>query len=256
MRPSFFPLEEASLRGFLNLVFPFQCPLCDKILQERGLCGSCWGRLNFLGSFTCARCSFPLPSFGNTSVEQEALLLCLSCLSDPPPFERVFSVFIYDEESRGLLMRFKHGLELSLTPLFSQWLFEKGSSLLKQTDLLIPVPLHWTRLIKRRFNQAATLAQSLEHKTGLLQNPFLLKRRRKTVPQGNLTLKQRTENVKGAFEISRRHHSLLQGARVTLIDDVYTTGAPLKACAQTLLKEGAASVSALTLARVFRPETF
>ncbi|MGL6187693.1 MAG: ComF family protein [Holosporales bacterium] len=256
MRPSFLPLAETPLRGLLDLIFPFQCPLCDKILRERGLCGSCWGRLNFLGSFTCARCSFPLPSLGNASVEQEALLLCLSCLSDPPPFERVFSVFIYDEASRGLLMRLKHGLELSLTPLFSQWLFEKGSPLWKQTDLLIPVPLHWTRLIKRRFNQAAILAQSLEHKTGLLYNPFLLKRSGKTVSQGNLNLNQRIENVKGAFEISHRHHPLLQGARVTLIDDVYTTGATLKACAHTLLKGGAASVSALTLARVFRPEIF
>jgi ComF family protein len=118
---------------------------------------------------------------------------------------------------------------------------------------LVPVPLHWTRLAWRSFNQSAVLCHHLAPLTGVPTAPLILQRTRPTVSQGHLTPTQRTANVRGAFKISDRKRHLVQGARVVLVDDVYTTGATVRACAQTLLRGGAAWVSVLTLARVPRP---
>lgn len=215
-------------------------------MHTRGLCGPCWQQLTFLSRSSCVTCGFPLSL---TPASEEENLSCGACLAYPPLFKRGLSVLLYDEHSRKFLLRFKHGKELSLAPLFVTWLFARGATLWPETDLLIPVPLHWTRLVSRSFNQAALLTHLLGKKTGLLDQPFLLKRTRRTPPQGHKRASGRHENVKGAFTVTPRLLPFLQGARVTLVDDVYTTGATLKACTETLLRGGAASVSILTLAR-------
>lgn len=235
-----------SCRRFINWLLPFQCPGCRKFTVERGMCGSCWGKLTFLSDPCCAQCSYPFSFF----VQEGAL--CGKCLATPPLFQKGLSVFIYDTVSKNLILKFKHGKDLSLLPLLSEWLFQRGKPFFEAADLILPVPLHWTRLWMRRFNQAALLAKNLSQKTGIPYTPTLLKRTRRTPSQGHLNVKQRIANVARAFKVDSREQLLLKGARIILVDDVYTTGATLEACAKVLLAQGARCVMVLTLARVVR----
>jgi len=117
---------------------------------------------------------------------------------------------------------------------------------------LIPVPLHWTRLFSRRFNQAALLAQALGRVTGKAVAVDALVRHKKTPSQGHLGVKARARNVQGAFRVPPRRRPQVRGRRVVLVDDVYTTGATVRAAAKALLRAGAVDVDVVTLARVVK----
>ncbi|MEO5338699.1 MAG: ComF family protein, partial [Magnetospirillum sp. WYHS-4] len=166
---------------------------------------------------------------------------------------RARAAVAYGETSRKLLLAFKHGDRTDSAPALGQWLQRAGGDLLPQVDLIAPVPLHWTRLFLRRYNQAALLARELGRLSGLPVVPDLLVRKRRTASQGHLNPRQRKENLQGAFAVHPRRRAGLAGKRVLLVDDVLTTGATVAACARTLAKAGAASVDVLTLARVLRP---
>ena len=157
----------------------------------------------------------------------------------------------YDSGSRGLVLAFKHADRTQNAPAFAAWMARAGADALARADLLVPVPLHWTRLVRRRFNQAALLARALSKRTGVPFAPDLLARVRMTRTQGDLTRAQRRRNVRGAFQV--RATAPLRGKTVVLIDDVMTTGATFEACARALRRAGAREVRALALARVVRP---
>ena len=177
----------------------------------------------------------------------------LGCTRDAPDFDRCRSALRYDDESRGLVLAFKHGDRTQSAPLFGRWMVQAGSALLRETDLIVPVPLHWTRLLSRRFNQSALLCQRIGRETGIAVLPDGLVRRRRTASQGHLTPSQRSDNVRGAFRPHPRRGARLAGRRILLVDDVLTTGSTVSACARVLRRAGAASVDVLTLARVVRP---
>ena len=118
--------------------------------------------------------------------------------------------------------------------------------------MLLPVPLHWRRLFLRRYNQSAMLAKELSQRYGKAFSSGVLQRRRATRSQGRLSGEARRRNVAGAFRIRPSEQSLIEGRRILLIDDVYTTGATVNACVSCLLRAGAGAVDVLTLARVLR----
>ena len=121
---------------------------------------------------------------------------------------------------------------------------------LTDADALVPVPLHWTRLLARRFNQAAELTRHLSDLTGIANEPLLLKRVRRTRHQVGLTRAQRLDNVTGAFRVAEDREGWIRGKRLVLVDDVLTTGATLEACCRVLRRAGAARIDVLTAARV------
>jgi ComF family protein len=126
--------------------------------------------------------------------------------------------------------------------------------LLDETDVILPVPLHLSRLWTRRYNQAAELARALSRLSGKSLNVLALTRSRPTASQGAMrSAKARRRNMLGAFRISPRHKSAIAGRNILLIDDVLTTGATVEACARALKRAGAAKVFVLALARVVRP---
>lgn len=178
-------------------------------------------------------------------------MVCGGCIAQPPSFDRALGVCAYDAPFRKLFFRFKHGKDLTLAPLFAQWLYGRGAPLWGEADVLIPVPLHWRRLAWRSFNQAAVLCHALAPLTGVKVVTSCLKRLKATKSQGHLTHAQRMANVSGVFGVPDARH--IQGARVVLVDDVYTTGATVMACAKTLRRAGAHSICVLTLGRVVRP---
>lgn len=116
-----------------------------------------------------------------------------------------------------------------------------------EIDSIIPVPLHKRRLRWRGFNQALMLAREISEITGIWVDPNTLIRVRYTRPQTRLPFKERSENVKGAFEVARE--TFVRDRSVLLVDDVATTGSTLTECARVLKKAGARRVEALTIAR-------
>ena len=118
----------------------------------------------------------------------------------------------------------------------------------KGVDVMIPVPLHYTRILKRRFNQSALLAKEINKLNGIPVDFGSLGRRRKTRPQVEFSGHERINNVKGAFIV--KNPARIKGKRILLLDDVMTTGSTLKECALALKRAGAKSVDTLTIARV------
>jgi ComF family protein len=146
----------------------------------------------------------------------------------------------------------KHGDRLHLAPPLAQWMKRAGKEILLAADLQLPVPLHWTRLFARRYNQVAVLAHAIAKAGGPPVAVDCLTRRRRTPSQGHKNASARRRNVAGAFAV--RHPDKIRGKRVVLIDDVLTTGATVEECARVLKRAGAARVDVLTLARVVRAQ--
>ncbi|SNB65273.1 comF family protein [Arboricoccus pini] len=160
------------------------------------------------------------------------------------------SALIYDEASRHLILGFKHGGRIEGVELFARWMVEAGREILAEADIILPVPLHRWRLLRRGFNQCSLLARRISHFTGVPTEDNILRRTRQTRSQQGLNARARHSNITPAtFAISPKRAHLVQNARIVLIDDVLTTGTTLAACAQVLKQHGACSVTALTLAR-------
>lgn len=177
-------------------------------------------------------------------------MLCGACLNKTPHFKTARAAMLYDDGSRDLILSFKHSDRTHPARTLASWMHRAGEALCKESDYIIPVPLHSWRLFRRRYNQAALLAQKLAE---VSRKPFLpnaLRRRRATATQGHMNRKERLENVKGAFIVPTHYASLLTEKTVLLVDDVLTTGATVNECSRTLLDAGVKTVNILTLARV------
>lgn len=252
-------------RFALDALLPPQCLSCAELVSEPGaLCAACWGRLRFIAAPICRICGWPFevdPSAAGDGVDPMAPpvappadLLCGACLREPPRFDRARAVLIYDEASRGLVLGFKHADRTHAAPAFARWLSRAGADLLATADVIAPVPLHWSRLVARRYNQAALIGNALARLAAKESVPDLLVRHKRTPSQGHLSRAERLRNVAGAFSVRPARLPRLKGRRIVLVDDVLTTGATVNACAGVLRRAGAASVDVLALARVVRPE--
>jgi ComF family protein len=235
-------------RQLIDAILPPRCQKCGALVTAPGsLCSACWSELHFLSAPCCACCGYPF--------EREVVpgALCASCMAAPPSYRRARAALAYDAGSRDMILAFKHADRAELAKLFVRWMAQAGDELLQEADLIVPVPLHWRRLLFRRYNQAALLALLLGRLSGKPVVPDLLLRRRATEKQGHLSRLGRARNVQGAFGLRPSDRRRLAGKRVLLIDDVITTGATVEGCCRTLLGAGAAGVDVLALAQVIRP---
>ena len=237
-----------AVQGAADLVLPRRCLSCGMPVSGEGaLCADCWPSVRFLGPPLCAACGYPF------EFDPGADSLCGACVADQPVFDRARSVFVYDSASRGPLLAFKHADRTDAAPTFARLMATAAAELIDEADFIVPVPLHRRRLLARRFNQSALLALALSRETSVEAIPNLLLRRRHTPSQGGLSASARRRNVTGAFAVRQEIVERAQGARILLVDDVYTTGATVGACTAVLLRAGAVAVDVITLARVVRP---
>ncbi len=236
------------VRRVLDWLLPPQCLACGRLNERPGaLCAECWNTADFITQPMCKCCGLPF----ELAMRSDAL--CGACLRQPPAFERARAVMVYDALSRGMILGLKYGDRVDMAPAFADWLARAGAELVADADWIAPVPLHWTRLFRRRFNQAAELARRLGRDHDRAYAPDLLERRRNTPSQAGLGASGRRRNVRTAFAVGDAWRARIQNKRVLLIDDVMTTGATVSACATALTRAGAGAVDVLTLARVVRP---
>ena len=231
----------------LSVFLPPRCIKCGRVLPggDDGLCPDCFNEVSFISRPYCEKCGHPLD-------EEPAnrKLYCASCLQNHrSPFRLSRSAFRYDDGSKNLILSFKFMDKTENAKVLGHWLFNAGKDIWNQgADVLIPIPLHYTRLLRRRYNQSALLCHELSRLCGLPVEYTAVERHRKTRPQVEFSGHARIKNVKNAFRI--RHPERIRGKHVVLVDDVMTTGSTLKECALVLHKAGAASVDTLTVARV------
>lgn len=232
-------------RRLLDTALPPHCLTCDNPVTDQGTqCPTCFSRLNFIAEPCCARCGLPLP---------HADAVCSACEHAPPLFDTARAPLLYDDGARSLILPFKHADRTDLALPLAGHMARAGAALLARADILVPVPLHWRRLFKRRYNQAALLARHLAGRTGKPVIPDALRRIRATTPLAGLTAFERRAAVEGMFVVAPGYLLRLQGKRILLIDDVMTSGATANACTRALLAAGAAGVDVLAAARVPDP---
>ncbi|MBQ7633684.1 MAG: ComF family protein [Alphaproteobacteria bacterium] len=232
----------------LNLILPPRCIKCGKILSvKNGLCAECFSKITFISEPMCHHCGIPFNDAVN--IKFNTVQYCGKCLQKKKfLFELQRSAFIYNDESKDLILDLKFRDKTAAAEILANLLYTAGSDIWKeQPDILMPVPIHHKRLMQRRYNQSALLCRYLVHKTGIDADYTSLQRCRNTIPQVQLSGAARRNNLKHAFTAVKPQN--IRGKKIVLIDDVATTGSTLNECAKVLHKAGAAAIYSLTLAR-------
>lgn len=234
-------------RRLIDMLVPPRCIECGEVLSERnGLCVECFNKIKFISKPYCQICGIPFETqYSDNDV------VCAKCLKDKRHiFTMTRSAFVYDENSKNLVLALKFYDKVSNAPVLARFMYSAGKDIFAQKpDLIIPVPLHYMRLIKRKYNQSALLAHELSKLSGI-KTDFSLKRAKNTIPQVKFSGKARVKNVKGAFCV--KDNKNIKGKDIILIDDVLTTGSTLKESAIALKKAGARKIYAITAARTVK----
>lgn len=232
---------------FIDFILPPLCPATGAMVDRIGMVSpDFWQKLNFIHAPFCDICGIPFSYDGDARQ-------CGSCLDHPPLYRQARAALRYDDGSRDIILRFKHGDQTHAVQAFIPWIRQAGHELLNAADIIIPVPLHRLRMIKRRYNQAdligKALAKNYPDKTYLADG---LTRQKNTMSQGHKSRADREKNIKGAFIVPPKYKNQYEGKTVLIIDDVYTTGSTVNECAKTLYRAGAQAVDVLTLAKIVK----
>lgn len=228
----------------IDIALPALCISCREPVAGEGVCAACWAKLSFIAPPFCARLGIPFvydPGPG---------LLSMEAIANPPAYQRARAAVRYDDVARTMVHALKYQDRTDLAPAMGRWMARAGRELLKEADMLVPVPLHWRRAWSRRYNQSGALARVIGRSVGLPVTGNILRRVRPTQQQIGLSRSERADNVQGAFKVPSEKKSSVQGRRIVLIDDVLTSGATVDACSRALLRARAASVDVLVFARV------
>jgi ComF family protein len=239
-------------RGLVELLYPPACVLCTAATESGAtgaaghFCGSCLSRLTDDPHPCCPRCAADVGPFA--LVEGG----CSRCRDESFAFERTLRLGPYDGLLREVVLRLKHHSGEGLAELMGElWATHAGEQLRTSTSpvdlLVVPLPLHWWRRLRRGYNQSAAIAHGIAHFLKLPISPACLHRIRNTPQQAHQTPAARKENIRGAFRA--RNHPCLKGRTVLLVDDVMTSGSTAAAAARALRAAGAARVVVGILAR-------
>lgn len=237
-------------RAALDLLLPPACLTCDAPVDAPGrFCADCFALTGFVTEPCCRRCGVPFVHAAQGGAEK----LCPLCRDRPPPWGRARAALRYDAQARRIVLPLKYGDRTEHAAALAPLMARAGAALLRDAELLVPVPLHGRRLIQRRYNQAALLAREVARLTAKPVLPDALKRTRVTVSLGDLSAAERARVVDGAFAVRPERAGSVAGRKMLLIDDVLTSGATCAACTRALFAAGASAVDVLVAARVPDP---
>lgn len=237
------------LNVLLDVFLPPICHICRSFISNAAtihICTTCRDRLPLVSSPFCTTCGIPFAGTGGNH-------RCGACLTHPPHFDSARAHFLYEGPIRDLIHSFKYNQKTHLHSPLALLTLEGISAFLADQNphIIIPVPLHRSRLRQRGFNQAVLLGRILSRQLLIPMIPDALIRARPTEPQINLKATERRANVQGAFLVARP--ASVVDKRILLLDDVMTTGSTIDECAKELKKAGADLVIAATVARTAQP---
>lgn len=232
------------LRPVADFLYPPRCPLCGAAIEaQTGLCADCWSGLAIPDEPACTSCQRPL---GNASM---AGGLCAPCIAEPPRHVGIAAATLYNDTSRQLVLRFKHGGRIALASMMARQMLSRLGELPKEA-VLVPVPLHRWRVWRRGYNQSALLAQEIAILSRRQVVVDALQRVKQTPSLGGLGRKAREKALTGAIKVNPHRTAAWKGRPVILVDDVLTSGATTEACTRVLLRAGARNVRIACFARV------
>lgn len=237
-------------RAVVDAVYPPRCLACQELTDApSGLCAGCWTDISFYSGTVCRYCGVTVSSAG--SVDEVA---CEDCNARPPLWTQGRTAVAYDGIGRKLVMLLKHGDRLDVAPVLAGWMVGVSRELIEPEAIVVPIPLHWRRLLSRKYNQASELARSIADMTGATCLPDALHRIHATPSLKGKTRAERAVILAHSISPNKDQVHRLDGAPVVLVDDVLTTGSTLNAATAACFQAGAASVTVLAVARVARPD--
>lgn len=241
--------QKKSKRVFVTAVdalYPPLCMSCGSEVASPGFCAACFAQFEAIAGTICETCAVPLMGDAGEAVQ------CDRCMNDNPPWLACRAVALYGGASRKVVLSLKHGDRLDLGGTMAQWMLDAGFDLTRP-DIVLPIPLHWRRLMKRKYNQAAELARPIAKRLDSAYQPHLLTRKSHTPMQKDLSKSERIAQQAGTIIVAERFKNELKNKNILLVDDVMTTGATLRAASQACLGAGAKTVNILVFARVVAP---
>lgn len=234
------------LPAAIRAIYPPRCMGCgDPADRDHALCGPCWRETPFIVGLVCDLCGTSLPGQGDSSDG----LLCDDCLQVARPWKKGRAALQYEGRGRRFALQLKHGDRTELARPLAAWMAAAARPLVAGPVTVVPVPLHRMRLLGRRFNQSALLAQRVAQSLGQPACLDALIRTRPTPSLGRMTREERFRTLQDAVAVSPRRAGRLTGQDILLVDDVMTTGATLAAATEALHAAGVRSVCVVTLAR-------
>ncbi|MEQ9692824.1 ComF family protein [Shimia sp. SDUM112013] len=230
----------------IQLIYPPRCIECGGLVEsDFGLCGPCWCGTPFIGGLVCDLCGTPLPGTDDGSP-----VCCDDCMKTERPWQKGRSALLYKDNARKLVLALKHGDRHDIVQPAAKWMMQAARPLLRPNIIVVPVPLHYLRLLKRRYNQSALLAQALARVLSMPWCPDALQRPHTRGSMSGLAFEERYRKMQGSFRPHPRRAHFLAERPVLLIDDVMTSGATLSAATEACFHAKAKEVHILTLARV------
>lgn len=236
------------LQSVIRAIYPAQCVACDAPTEDDfGLCATCWRETQFIGGLVCDKCGVPLPGEDHGETVQ-----CDDCMTIARPWDRGRTVLAYSGVGRRLVLALKHGDRTELAIPAARWMAQKIPDWAGTDTVFVPVPLHWLRLVRRRYNQSALLAQELAKVMHASVCVDALVRTKRTATLQGHSREARFAELAGAIVPNPKRKDQIANKHIILVDDVMTSGATLAASAEAAMSAGARKVSIVTLARVVK----
>lgn len=226
----------------LSVLYPITCPVCGEVLKPPGMiCKGCLDKLSYITEPRCKKCGKQIDG-----MERE---YCYDCSHKNHEFKHGIAVFQYNEAIKKSIYRYKYHNKREYSLFYGKEIASLYNGLIQywNVDAVVPVPLHKAKQRKRGFNQAEVLAKEVAINMNLPMDKHLLIRIKKTIPQKELSHRERKMNIKEAFMINPKRKACVY-KKILLIDDIYTTGSTLDECAKVLKKYGVDEVYFITLA--------
>ena len=223
----------------MDALYPAICPICDDIIMPRGadICPACEKKLTYVPASFCMRCGKPV---------DDDMEYCSDCKRGEHVYDEGRAALVYDEYISKSIYRFKYYGKREFAKFYARVIYDRLGRKLSDwnADVIIPVPIHKSRLKKRGYNQAALIAKELSRKLNIPVREDLVCRNRTTTVQKRLSAVERQNNLKKAFNVTQ---NVVKYDSVLIVDDIYTTGATVDAMARCLKTAGVRKVFFVTL---------